>query len=422
MNDPLANLTGPPLTLIGHPRIPIGRGEHIRTIWRAFRAVGVTAHIYDLYRKSAPADPAFDEFAADIVAKLPAGIRIFHLNGVEIPGAIAELEERQPGVFHSGYNIAFPAWELPRYPLKWARQLERFHEVWAASSFIDRSLRAAISVPVIHLPDACEPHLTQPLPRQHFGLDDSCFLILFFFDLSSYSTRKNPEAAIEAFRRVVAARPSSQVQLVLKINNSARHPGALPKLLDAIGELGDRVKLLDVTMTDNEIKSLVRCCDCFLSLHRSEGFGRGPAEAMFFGKPVVATGWSGNMEYMNPEVSFPVAFDLIPVKEGEYLAWQRQHWAEPRISDAVTALLRLIDQPDTARTVGERARIHMQSNFSDRALGFRYRARIREIEKIAFGGGKTSVLHLATHRLILKKLRYYRKRLEQKLSPATHAD
>lgn len=407
MSDATADFAVPAVTLIGHPNMANGRGEHIRAVWRAFRAAGVTARIYNLYRQSAPEEPAFQQLVAHRVAKISDVIRIFHLNGDELAGAIEELERRQPGVFRAGYNIAFPAWELPRYPEEWAHQLERFNEVWAASTFVERSLCSAVSVPVIHLTNACEPYLGAPLLRKHFGLDESRFLILFFFDVFSYTSRKNPLAAIETFRRVVAVRPSAEIQLVLKLNNTAHAPSVLPQLREAITGLGDRVTLLDITLTDNETKNLVRCCDCFLSLHRSEGFGRGPAEAMFFGKPVVATGWSGNMEYMNDEVSFPVGFDLISVGQGEYPCWQNQRWADPKVSDAVSALLRIIDEPALARTVGERARIHMQRNFSDRVLGLRYRERVRETVECAL---TKMPMRMYAYRLVLERARFLWKR------------
>ena len=127
-------------------------------------------------------------------------------------------------------------------------------------------------------------------------------------------SRKNPWAAIDAFGRLTKARPSAPVHLVIKINNSSLDVSVLERVRRDTADLGDRVTVIDATMKDNEVKNLIRCCDCLLSLHRSEGFGRGPAEAMFFGRPVVATGWSGNMEYMNADVSFPVGYRLIPVK------------------------------------------------------------------------------------------------------------
>ena len=130
----------------------------------------------------------------------------------------------------------------------------------------------------------------------------------------------------------------------------------------------------------------MRCCDCFISLHRSEGFGRGPAEAMFFGKPTIATGWSGNMEYMNDKVAFPIRYTLQPVKEGEYPQHEDQVWAEADVAHAAEVLIWLLDDPALRRKIGERGRIHMERQYSDKIVGASYR---RRIEAILDGPGRT---------------------------------
>jgi glycosyltransferase involved in cell wall biosynthesis len=369
----------PDVTLIGYPFGSTGRAEHVRAVWRALTAARVPAKIYDIsgYRSS---DEGLErEFRPAVIEQLSAGLRIYSLNGDEIASALETMETRQSGIFRCGYNIVFPAWELPCYPQVWARELDRFGEVWTASAFADQSIRAAVKVPVFHLPNACEPHIEEILGKAYFGIPENHFAILCFFDLRSYTSRKNPWAAIDAFGRLTKARPSAPVRLVIKINNSSLDISVLERVRRDTADLGDRVTIIDATMKDNEVKNLIRCCDCLLSLHRSEGFGRGPAEAMFFGRPVVATGWSGNMEYMNADVSFPVGYRLIPVKEGEYPQGAGQVWAEPDIDAAAVTLARLVDDPAYARAVGERARIHMRKSFSDIVLGQRYRTRLEAI-------------------------------------------
>lgn len=366
------------VTLIGFPFGTTGRSEHVRAVWRALDAAGVRSALYSCGGRSDDAQLEA-ELRPRIVDRLPGGVRIYSLNGDEVPEVLATLEVLQPGDFRSGYNVVFPAWELPRYPDVWARELDRFDEVWTASPFADQSIRPAVTVPVHHLPNACEPHIREPMNRSRFGVPDDRFAVLFFFDLWSYASRKNPWAAIEAFRRLVTARPSASVQLVVKLNHTAHDPRIRERIAREVAELGDRVTVLDATLTDNEVKNLVRCCDCFLSLHRSEGFGRGPAEAMFFGKPAVATGWSGNMEYMTPDVSFPVAYRLVPVGAGEYPHGENQVWADADVGHAAEILIWLVDDPSSARAVGERARAHMRANYSDATLGRRYRARLEAI-------------------------------------------
>jgi len=376
----------PPVTLLGFPLHATGRGEHIRAVWRALATAGVSARIHNLEPRKAAEDPTLQERLGEFASKtVPAGIRLFHVNGDNIGVFAAALRKRRTGYFRlrntftAGYNIVYPAWELPRYPAPWARDLEQFDEVWAASDFVYDAIRAAVRRPVSHIPNACEPHITTPLDRSHFGIPADRFAILFFFDFRSYSVRKNPAAVIKAFRQLREARPGANVQLVLKFHHATREPGAAAELAAAATAFGDRVSIIDGTLSNNESWNLVRCCDCFLSLHRSEGFGRGPAEAMFFGKPVIATGWSGNMEYMLPDNSFPVRYRLIPVGADEYPFPQGQVWAEPDVDHATELLIQVIDDPSFARLVGERAQAHMRANYSDLVLGARYRARFERI-------------------------------------------
>jgi len=375
----------PDVTLIGYPLGWTGRAEHVRAVCRALDAAGVGANLYNAGGHD-PSDARTDaEFQSRLTDRVPAGIRIYSLNGDEVEGGINAIEKRARGSFRAGYNIAFPAWELPRYPYVWARQLDRFDEVWTASPFADESIRPAVMVPVFQLPNACEPHIRALRERSYFGIPEDRFAVLFYFDSASYTSRKNPTAVIETFRRLIVIRPSAPVHLIIKLNNSSYDPAIAETIKAETAAFRDRVTVLDATLTSDEAKNLVRCCDCFLSLHRSEGFGRGPAEAMFFGKPAVATGWSGNMEYMNSQVSFPVDYRLIPVNDGEYPHWQNQVWADPDIDHAASILVRLVDDPAQAKAVGERARVHMQTNYSDATIGRRYRARLEAIVNAAAG-------------------------------------
>lgn len=289
--------------------------------------------------------------------------------------------------FAEGYNIIFPAWELPRYPEAWARDLDYFHEVWASSQFCYDSFRAVVKAPVHHVVNACEPHAHSLLERSHFKIPEHRFVVLFFFDALSWSARKNPLAVIEAFRGLLAQRPRADAHLVLKMHNTSHAPGVLANIRSLSASFAERITVIDATLTGNEIANLTRCSDCFISLHRSEGFGRGPAEAMFFGKPVIATGWSGNMQYMNSDVSFPVRFRLIPVQPGEYPEFKNQVWAEPDVVHATELLISLVDDPTLRRSVGERAAIHMRRNYSDQVLGAHYVRRLRRVLLWPWGRG-----------------------------------
>src|SRR5205814_4488054 len=161
----------PAITLVGNPFESIGRSEHIRTIWRALAAAFVPASFCDVYGHI-PEQAVLDEMGHRQAHEVPCGIRIFHLNGDEIQNALEVIERRRSGCFKRGYNIVAPAWELPRYPAAWARQLDCFDEVWAPTAFVQESLRAAVTAPVIHLPNACQPHVSTLLGKPHFGIPE----------------------------------------------------------------------------------------------------------------------------------------------------------------------------------------------------------------------------------------------------------
>lgn len=366
------------ISLVGHPYAPIGMGEHVRCTYRALRSVAMHPIVTDIYKLVPPDTDELKEFASVCTDK-PSDINIFHINGNEVEQSLAHLGATNRW---DGYNIIYPAWELSRYPKEWADQLDRFDEIWAPSRFIQGSLETACRKPVIHMPLACEVVMSSLMSRRYYGIPETDYTFLFFFDIRSYTSRKNPQAVIESFRRLLKARPFAKVRLVLKINGAEMSPNVLRQLHDELTGITSNVTILHRLMTDNEAKNLVRCCDCFVSLHRSEGFGRGISEAMALGKPVIATGYSGNMEFMNTDVSFPVAYDLIPLNIGEYPHWENQVWADPNMEAAANYMAKLIDEPELGWAIGKKAQMHMKNNYSYSAIGLNYRTRIEEIVEV----------------------------------------
>jgi len=185
----------PVIAQVGNPFESVGGSEHIRTIWRALRAASVRATIYDVYGH-VPEDSVFAEMGHCRADWIADGIRIFHLNGAEMQYALPKIEERQPGFLRSGYNVFAPALELPRFPTEWAKEFNRFHEIWAPTAYVQEALQPAVSVPIFRLRNACEPHVAINLDKSYFGIPEDSFAILNFFDLRSRMARKNPWAVI----------------------------------------------------------------------------------------------------------------------------------------------------------------------------------------------------------------------------------
>jgi len=166
------------------------------------------------------------------------------------------------------------------------------------------------------------------------------------------------------------------------MNGMGLRPKEYHAFLQSIDCEDPRLILLDKVLTDRETKALVKLCDCFLSLHRSEGFGRGLAEAMYLGKPVIATGYSGNLDFTNAQNACLVDYRLVPVKDHEYPFATGQKWAEPDIEHAVWFMRRLIKDTQYAQTIGQQAAYFIKTYHSPSAVGAKYRSRLVALKMV----------------------------------------
>jgi glycosyltransferase involved in cell wall biosynthesis len=363
------------LNLVGHPFIPIGMGEHIRATYRALQSVSQACTLTDIFGLTEPSAEDQSEFGANCSSEA-GDINLYHINGNEVEQTFNHLKQKRRW---SGYNIIYPLWELAKYPAVWAAQLDRFDEIWAPSEFVFNALSNACEKPVLHMPMSCEVKISAFFGRRYFNIPETAYVFLFFYDLRSFTSRKNPRAVIEAFRLTLAARPYSSAHLVIKIQGIEMKPQEYEALRIELKEFGAHLTLIDTVMTSSEVKNLMRCADCFVSLHRSEGYGFGLAEAMVLGKPVLGTAYSGNMDFMSPAASFAINYKLISVGENDYPHYHNQVWAEPDTCHASNIMIRLLDAPDLGRAVGGVAKQHMQTNFSFRKIGLNYTRRFDEI-------------------------------------------
>ena len=370
-----AFVTDVPLTLIGHPFATTGMGEQLRSHIASCQRVHLEHQVLDIFRYAARIDPRHSELVDPVeTSEAGRGIRIFHVNGDEVEHVL-EAFAAHHGNFADGYNIIVPAWELPKYPDVWTAPLRQFDEVWALSHFLRDSL-AASDIPSIYMGQAVEIPRQYFLPRGYFGIRDAAFVILHFLDLSSYSSRKNPEAVLAVFEALRRRHEFADIQFVLKAKRGDEDAD------DWLAPLKERCPdaiFLSQPMSSVETHSLINCCDCFASLHRSEGFGRGAGEAMYLGRLALATGWSGNLDYMSAQNSLLVDYRLVPVGPGEYPHGEGQQWAEPDIDHAVALLGKVINDAQKAREVARRGRRSVELGYSYRAVGVRILERLADI-------------------------------------------
>jgi glycosyltransferase involved in cell wall biosynthesis len=308
--------------------------------------------------------------------------------------AVAGLAQ-QPDTYRIGYWY----WELDTAPRSWRRHARWLHEIWAPTRFIADAVRGVVPLPVLEVPPGIVMPRPTRVPRSRFGLPDDRFLFLFAFDMNSTIERKNPLGVVAAFRRAFQA--NERVGLVIKVSRGAADPAGL-EALRAACESG-RIFLIDEVMMEAEVHGLMAACDSYVSLHRSEGFGLTMAEAMALGKPVIATAYSGNLDFMNDDNSLLVSYRPVPVGAvGPF--YRGGAWAEPSIAHAADLMRWVVAHPQAARALGEQARVAVQESLS---LEHAARRMMRRLEAIADERGFEltpqshefrKVIRLAVHR------------------------
>ncbi len=257
------------------------------------------------------------------------------------------------GFFHGRYTIAQWAWELEEFPSSFLPALRLVNEVWAVSEFARAAIAAATDKPVFAFPHPIvAPTIRHGIDRSSLDLPEG-FLFLFCFDFFSALERKNPLGLIDAFCR--AFESGEGPTLVLKGINGGKCITDLEHLRWAVRDRPDII-LLDRYLDHDENASLMSFADCYVSLHRSEGFGLTMAEAMALGKPVIATGYSGNLDFMEETTAYLVPFTMTTVPPGSDPYPEGARWADPDLDEAARLMRFVVEHPDEAKATGERAR------------------------------------------------------------------
>jgi glycosyltransferase involved in cell wall biosynthesis len=287
----------------------------------------------------------------------------------------SDLFERSPRTYRIGYWY----WEFDVIPDSWLPHVEEIDEVWAATEFVARGLRAKISKPVHVLFPGVKLGPFERRPRAHFGLEAAPYTFLFTFHMMSVMERKNPLGLIRAFAS--AFRPEEPVQLVLKTSFADRHPEHFQALKDAAAKVGN-VKIINEVYSPGDVLALMDACDAYVSLHRSEGLGLTMAEAMLMGKPVIATDFSGNVDFMDEGNSLPVRYEIV--KLGKAIPPYDAHfeWAEPSETHAAELMRRVFDNQAWAAELGGRAKASAQAALSIDVAGEKVARRLAEIQAV----------------------------------------
>lgn len=280
--------------------------------------------------------------------------------------------------FSNRYTIAQWYWELEEVPDYYYEPLSLIDEFWAPTKFLADSMASISpsSLRITHMPlPIAQMSDVQPLPKQSMGLENR-FLFYFAFDFLSVMERKNPQAVVRAF--IDAFSESDGASLLIKSINGIQRPQELSELRALVGARRD-IKIVDEFLPPQLNSALMATADCYVSLHRSEGYGLTLAEAMALGKPVIATGYSGNLDFMTTENALVIPYSLVRVGDNAEGYPAHSVWAEPDHEQAVAAMRKLLADRKFASELGVKARKHIERNFSLEVVARKMSDRIHQI-------------------------------------------
>jgi hypothetical protein len=373
------------VNLVGYLDAALGLGEAARQVAAALEAGGALVAPLSLAHPTAPSSGTPRRGSGDG----PHDITVVCTTPEGMPAARNELRAR---ALDGTRTIGLWWWEVQGLPGRWMRSFDGLDEVWTGSRFVADVLGAVAPVPVVRMPLPVAQPSVAAVGREALGLPDG-FVFGFAFDPASGFERKNPLGLIDAFTRAFPG--DGDEHLVVKTFASGREPAAHAALLEAGGH-HPRVHVLDRYMPSEEKNALIAALDCYVSLHRSEGFGLTLAEAMLLGVPVVATDYGGSRDFVTSFNAWPVDWHAQMIGPGNDPYPADGTWAAPDIEHAASALRAVRASPEEARRRAERAEEDIVREHAPEVAGAAMVARLRRLAGLpANAEGVVEALDLA---------------------------
>jgi Glycosyltransferases involved in cell wall biogenesis len=383
------------VNLIGHAFDVFGIGEDIRMAARALMAADVPCCVIDHPASNGAART--DRYLEGLLHSDPeGGPYAFNLVCMAAPIHARWLLEQGFSALRERYSLVSWPWETEEWPQAWRPLLHVADEIWPSSSLTTRALlpysskdrpvhKMSMAVEIADHEEIISPQ-TRMETRAIHGLGINDVIFAYGFDFGSTAARKNPMGVLEAFQQAFpqdAADPMAhRVGLMIKTFPPRRHKADYDWLRARVAE-DPRIHLVSGHLSREDLLRLYACCDVFVSLHRSEGFGRGLAEALQLGLHVIATDFGGNTDFCTGPLAHPVQFKRVPIPRGAYPCADGHDWAEPDLNHAVCLLKKVASELLMQSETSPRATLSLSSRykneFSAQTVGQRYRERLQQL-------------------------------------------
>jgi glycosyltransferase involved in cell wall biosynthesis len=381
------------VNVVGYFRSEVGTGEAARQVVAALDAAQIP--VMPVHGQFIPTSRQGHAYSTGSTQDAVFPVNLICMNADMLPDFAGQVGE---DFFGGRYSIGLWFWEIAHFPDRWRRAFSLLEEVWAPTPHIASALESVATVPVTVVRIPIQPPQVELRPRSELGLPENKYLFLFSFDYLSVFKRKNPLAVIDAFSRAFA--PGEGAGLLLKCINHERDPGAHAQLLAAAAGHPD-IQIIDRYLSPADKNCLTAVVDCYVSLHRAEGLGLGMAEAMSLGKPVIATGYSGNLDFMSSANSMLVDYQLVPIGPGADPYPADAQWAEPDPQHASRLMRELFDDPVRGRDLGTIAAADIRRTHSPEIAG---KIMHRRLESIRATGRPRAAAELPLKRSAIASL------------------
>lgn len=363
------------INILGYINKQFGLGEGVRSNIRSISAAKIPFVLNDFKL----------QISEDILDEEQDGIKLnednpypINLIQINVDNFDKVLSTNEPSYFSGKYNIGFWAWELDNFPTDFQNYIDMLDEIWVPSNFCVNAISKVSTKPVLRFMHSIA---IPPIhyKREDFGLPNDKLIFLTIFDYHSTVHRKNPYGTIQAFENAFG-KNSDQALLVIKTSLGTEFPQIKANLKEYIKN-NRSIVIIEEILPREKLYGLMQISDVYVSLHRSEGFGLTMAEAMALAKPVIATNYSANTEFMSHENSFLIPYTLIPTGKNYLYPHLTNEWADADIPEVTRIMKHLAEHPKIRADIGKKAQKAIENTLSPSIIGARIKERLDYIYK-----------------------------------------